>query len=112
MPHSPEGQTGQAANRTGQGQQPDQVHRAGSGRTRLRRADQRYGRHLGAHHWPSSSQGQDRDEKPRLQHAPAPPVASHQPKPCVRNARAKAQVMRNHLKIGSASTAPVQQSVK
>jgi hypothetical protein len=29
----------------------------------------------------------------------------------VRNARAKAQVMRNHLKIGNASTDPVQQSV-
>jgi IS5 family transposase len=66
---------------------------------------------LGAHHWPGSSQGQDRDEEPRLQYAPALPVASQQLKPCVRNARAKAQVMRNHLKIDSASTDPMQQSV-
>jgi IS5 family transposase len=38
QPHSPQGQAGQAADRAGEGEQPDQIQRAGQGRAYLRRA--------------------------------------------------------------------------
>ena len=67
--------SGQAADRTGQGQQPDQIHRAGpalscmqehalsgNSRTCLRRAEQRHGRHAGAHDRHGAGPREDRDE--------------------------------------------------
>ena len=65
-PHPPQGQARQAADRAGKEKQPDQIHRAGARGTRLRRTDQRHGRHAGAHDRHRARQGEDRDEEPRL----------------------------------------------
>jgi IS5 family transposase len=84
--------SGQAADRTGQGQQPDQIHRAGPGRTCLRRADQRHGRHAGAHDRHGAGPREDRDEKSYLQHAPPRPVAPHQPVPGINTGQISEQI--------------------
>jgi len=90
-PHPPQGHARQAVDRPGQGQQPDQVHKqrfcAAPGRACLWRANQRHGRHLGAHDWSGLGQSQDRHEEPRVHHAPPRPTGSPQPKPGVTNGR-------------------------
>ena len=82
-PHSPQGQARQAADPAGEGQQPDQIHRACPSGTRLWCPGQRHGRHAGAHGRRRARQTQDRDEKPRLQHAPPHPATTAEPRPGV-----------------------------
>ncbi len=52
----------------------------------------RVGRHLNAHDRPAASQGQDREEEPRLQHAPPWPAAPHQPETGVRKRPVNSQI--------------------
>ena len=82
-PHPPQGQARQAADRAGEGQQPDQIQSKGPGGTRLWRADQRHGRDDGTHDRHRTRQSRDRDEEHRLQHAPPRCVAPHKSLPGV-----------------------------
>ena len=81
QPHSPQGQTGQAADPAGTEEQPDQIHRAGPSRAYLWCAGERHGRHPCANHRSGAGKGQDRVEEPRLQHAPSWATGSPEPVP-------------------------------
>jgi hypothetical protein len=53
---------------------------------------------LMAHYRLGAGKGQDRDEEPRLEHAPPLPVAPQQPQPGVKSGRPRTQIMRRSVK--------------